>query len=345
MAAGVAHVEVKRRRAGDEEQQAVLQRAFNLRLNSRKGILPVVADVLVEGVVVLFRHLVLVAQPDGLHRVQRLGGYRGLFRLGFRFFHHIHLDGVRHEIGVLLNDAAQFPLRGVVGQSVFLIGGLEVQGDGRAGFIALGGVERVGAIAGAFPLGGTILARAARHHRHAVGHHEHAVEADAELTDEVGGDFGVLRLFQAPGELLGAGLGDGADQVDQLVAVHADAVVPDGERAGCFVCLQANAQLGAIGQQLRLLHRLETALVQRVGSVGDQLAQEDVLVRIDGMNHEVQKLPGLGLELIGLSGCGHGGSSKYRVFSQPRSISNVMTGCSRLVYFAVHFPAPALRRR
>ena len=68
----------------------------------------------------------------------------------------------------------------------------------------------------------------------AIGDHEGRVEADAELADQAGA---VLGLGQ-PGEKgFGAGTRDGAEIVDQLLPVHADAVVDHRKRAGLLVGL------------------------------------------------------------------------------------------------------------
>ena len=45
--------------------------------------------------------------------------------------------------------------------------------------------------------------------------------------------------------------------------------------------------------------RLEAQLVGGVGGVRDQLAQEDLLVAVQGVDHEVQQLLHLGLEAEG----------------------------------------------
>ena len=66
-----------------------------------------------------------------------------------------------------------------------------------------------------------------------VGDHEGAVEADAELADEVGVLFGVAGELRE--EVLGAGAGDGAEVGDEVLLVHADAGVGDGEGVVCFV--------------------------------------------------------------------------------------------------------------
>ena len=78
------------------------------------------------------------------------------------------------------------------------------------------------------------LAGHAREDRHLVGDHERGVEADAELADQLGPlrRLGCFKLFE---ERRGAGLGDGAEVLDGALAVHADAVVGDGQRAGVLV--------------------------------------------------------------------------------------------------------------
>src|SRR5699024_9751174 len=49
--------------------------------------------------------------------------------------------------------------------------------------------------------------------------------------------------------------------------------------------------------EILVAERLDSQFVQRVGSVGDQLTQEDVLVRIDRMDHQLEQLAGFRLEL------------------------------------------------
>ena len=69
-------------------------------------------------------------------------------------------------------------------------------------------------------------------HDDALGHHEGGIEADAELADQAGA---VLGLGQTRQEGLGAGAGDGAEIVDQLLPVHADAGIGDAQRVGFLV--------------------------------------------------------------------------------------------------------------
>ncbi len=86
---------------------------------------------------------------------------------------------------------------------------------------------------------------------------------------------------------------------DHVLAAHADAVVFEGYGLGVLVEGQANLQIGATFEQLRLGQRLEAQLVGGVGSVGNQFAKEDFLVRIQRMDHQVKQLLHFGLEAQG----------------------------------------------
>ena len=132
------------------------------------------------------------------------------------------------------------------------------------------------------------VAGAARLDRHLVGDDERRIEADAELADQVR----VLLLVagQLREEFARAGLGDRAEVRDHFVAVHADAVVADGERPRHGVVVDADRELGIVLEQRRIVERLEAQLVAGVGGVRDQLAQEDLAVRIQRVDHQVEEL-------------------------------------------------------
>jgi hypothetical protein len=68
---------------------------------------------------------------------------------------------------------------------------------------------------------------------YAVRDDEGAVETDAELADEVRVALGVAAEIGE--EVLGSGAGDGAEVGDQILFIHADAVVGDGEDSLLFV--------------------------------------------------------------------------------------------------------------
>ena len=94
----------------------------------------------------------------------------------------------------------------------------------------------------------------------------------------------------------------------RLLAGHADAVVTDRHRPGLGIGLDPHAQVLFIAQQRRIGQRQETQLVVGVGGVGNQLAEEDLAVAVEGMDHELQQLTNLGLEphfFRGGGGFGH----------------------------------------
>jgi hypothetical protein len=58
----------------------------------------------------------------------------------------------------------------------------------------------------------------------------------------------------------------------------------------------ADRKLRVALEQRRVRQRLEAQLVAGVRGIGDQLAQEDLLVAVERVHHQVQQLLHLGLE-------------------------------------------------
>ena len=194
-------------------------------------------------------------------------------------------------IGILADDRAQPE---TVQQLVFAFA--QMQGHFSAALRPLDHLDRVLAAAVRFPsdavLGGE--AGAARHDRHLVRDDERRVEPDPELADEMR----VLRFVagQLVEEFARAGLRDRADVLDHFLARHADAVVRDRDRARRLVERHTDLELRVAFVKRLVGERLEAQLVRRVGRVGNELAQKDLLVAVQGVNHQVQKLFDLGLE-------------------------------------------------
>ena len=88
---------------------------------------------------------------------------------------------------------------------------------------------------------------------------------------------------------------------DEVLLVHADAGVGDGEGLVLFVEFEVDARIE--GERLvGLVGEGEVAqLVERVGGVGDELAEEDLGVRVEGVDDELQELTDFGLKFA----CGH----------------------------------------
>ena len=105
--------------------------------------------------------------------------------------------------------------------------------------------------------------------------------------------FGLLQILQ---ELARARPGNGAEVLCQLGLGHANAVVPNRQRAGRCVRDDADLQDLSVVQQSWLFQCCETSLVERVGGVRNQLAQEDLLVAVQGVDHQIEDLADLGLK-------------------------------------------------
>src|SRR5205085_11457959 len=116
------------------------------------------------------------------------------------------------------------------------------------------------------------------------------IETNTELPDQSGAvGLAVLARLQAFEERAGAGAGDGTEIVDQLLAVHANAGIGNSQRRVFLVRRDADLWR-RIANQVGVRNRLVTQLVAGVGGIGDQLAQKDVGLRIDGVNHQAQQL-------------------------------------------------------
>ena len=203
------------------------------------------------------------------------------------------VDRHRHVAGLVLDDPLDAPLRrialGVVHQMQRDAGAARR----RLRQISLG--HRVAALAVGRPEPGMGAARTARDDIDLVRDHEGGIEADAELADQLGAFTGLCRL-DALHEGAGAGPGNRAERFDEIVAVHADAVVFQSQCVVVGVERQGDARTRIVGQKFRCSDRFVAQLFAGIGGVGYQLPQEDILVGIDGMHHEVQQARDIGLK-------------------------------------------------
>ena len=240
---------------------------------------------LVEVVVLLRRNVLLCPLPERHHRVERLVfGVRlilGLVRVfGFllhpRLFH-LELDRVADVVGVFLHQLLKLPR--LQEARILLVLGVSLQRHDhvRTGALALGRLHRVPVRTGGGPLPRLVGSILLGDDCHGVGHHERRVEAHAELADDVD----IVLLLHVLLELEASRLADRAEVVFQLVFVHADTVVAHGERPAGLVDLQLNCEITAAEADLFVRQRLICQLIDGVGSVRDNLTQEDLLMRIN----------------------------------------------------------------
>ena len=290
--------------AGDEEQGLVGDGALGGDGDHALGRDHLVVALLVELVVLLLRDLALLPLPEGDHGVQGLplpdilvlrlvvGG--ALLPAGVG---DLHADGEADVVGVLLHEGFQGVLLEVLAVLAGLVLGvlLDVEGDVGADGVLLTGLHGVAVHAVGLPAVGGVGAVLPRHDGDVVRDHEGGVEAHAELTDDVRRLLAALGLLA---ELQGAALGDDAQVVLQLLLVHADAVVPDGEGAVLFIGDEGDGEVLPPEAHLVIRQGEVAELVDGVAGVGDELPEEDLLMGVDGVDHQVQQALGFRLELF-----------------------------------------------
>ena len=145
--------------------------------------------------------------------------------------------------------------------------------------------------------------------RHLLGHQVRRVEADAKLANHRNVGARLERLH----ERLGARLGNRAQVVNEVGLGHPEARVANRERPVGLVGNELNVQVAAAVQDRGIRERLVANLVEGVAGVRDELAEEDVLVRVERVDDERQELVNVGREAKGLGvgrgwggGCGSG---------------------------------------
>ena len=302
----VLAVQVVRRAAGDEQQRIIGQRSLGVDGERSSRVGEVVEGLLVELVVLFLLYVGLAALPDRHHGVDGLD-LGVLFVLGLIVvasilglgllagLRNLHAHGVAHVVAVALDEVLQAVLAEELVE-VLLVGVvLQGQDDVGAVALALGLLDGVALDAVGFPGPGLVAAVGLRHHAHGLRHHERAVEAHAELADDV--DVVALLLGVLLLEGHGIGMGDGAQVAVQILLRHADAVVGHGDGAGVLVEGDVDAELILRQLDAGVGEAFEVQLVDGVRRVGDELAQEDLAIGVDGVDHQIEQLLALCLEL------------------------------------------------
>ena len=259
---------------------------------------------LVELVVLLLGDVALLPLPQGHHAVQSLPlefllVLRVLLsaallqhRMG-----HLHADGEADIVRILLHQLVQRILPQVLAVLVLLLAVLlDVHDDVGAHRLLLAGLDGVAVHAGGLPLPRLLLPVLPGNDGDLVSHHEGGIKAHAELADDIGVRGGVA--VQLLPELETAGGGDDAQIVLQLLPVHADAVIADGQQTLLLVQHQLDGKLVPANAHLIVGEAEIAQLVDGVGGVGDDLPQEDLLVGVDGVDHQIQQPFGLRLEFF-----------------------------------------------
>ena len=251
-----------------------------------------VADDVVEILVLFFGDFLFALAPQSGLVVQTFFGLFFEFALVvFRCFR-VEVNAVAHETAVLLDNVLDLPFaREIFG--VFVV--LEVKRNLGAHLVERG--FRNFEIARAFGAPQVTLRFASleRQDFDLLCDHEHGVETHTELTDEI--DAALVGIFQVLDEVLGAATSDCTQAVDQVFLVHADTVVFDNEALAFLVHRNIDAQLCAHREEAGVRKREETTLVECICCVRNQFAEENFLVAVKGVDHQVQHVANFGLEL------------------------------------------------
>ncbi|MNQ81504.1 hypothetical protein D3C85_965270 [compost metagenome] len=299
--AAVAVPHIHGRMLGHVQQLRVFAAAFHAVVRPGQRIVVVVRHRLVELAVLLFRHVRLAAGPQRIRLVHRFK-FVGLDLLALLLVPLFlgHADRQGNMVRIAAQDLAQLPAI----QQLVLVGA-QVQRHIRATARLFSGGNRELALAVRFPLDRVRRASAAAHHRDLVRHDERRIETHAELADEL--RILLLVARQLREKLPRTRTGNRAQVGHGLVARQTDPVVRNRDRAGGLVVADRDRQFAIAFQQLRLVDGLEAQLVAGIRRVRHQLAQENFLVAVQRMDHQVQQLLHLGLEPQGFGRGSRGG--------------------------------------
>ena len=298
-------VEVVGGGGGDEEQGLEGHGALGGGGDGGQGGLPVAKLLPVEAVVLFLLHLGTGALPQGHHGVDGLFLHhrlplglvvvRGILRLLLLpVVLHLHADGVADIVGILFNQGLQAAGLQVLAVGFLLAVGLDVHDDVGARLVLFAFGDGVAVRPGGLPAVGRVLPVAAGDDGDLVRHHEGGVEAHAELADDVRRAV----LFHALLELEGAAARDGAQVLLQLLGGHAHAVVRHREGPGVLVRGHNDAHVPPLDFHCVVRQGKIGQLVDGVAGVGDDLPEEDLLVGVDGVDHQVHQPLGFRFELL-----------------------------------------------
>merc|ERR1719326_369202 len=316
-ALSVAHVHVMGCALRNVQDRAELDVAFRIEVGVRERLKDVLANRLVERLVLLLRNVILGPKPDRLLRVDELPLLRFVVlrlllivivellvviaaHLGLRL---LYIDRMAHELGVLGHD-----IRNLVPAQVFRGLLLEDHGDARPaaeGRSARVFDDRERAVRGRLPdvLLRWLVGRDGRKH-HGVRDQERGVETDPELPDQPRRILFSTFLHRLQ-EVRGSRLRDRPKVVNQLLLGHAAPGVCDGERLRLLINLDTHAEFLVLTEVRRIRDRVEASFFQRVTGVGQKLTQEDVLGSVEGVDDDIHQPRNLGLNIVRLRALGH----------------------------------------
>ena len=296
--------------ARDKQHRLVAHRALGIDAHQGAGVLAVAVLFLVPCDAVVVRHLGFGPLPDrdaGVddlvlrhHTVVVLGRAVVVLFFGLKtlLVLDVHADRPADIVGVFLHQRLDLPDLQIGSVNLVVRVFLDVHDDIGPDGVAVTGRDGVAVRALAVPFHALGLAELAGDHGHLIGDHERGVKAHAELSDD--GEILILCLFAVHFalELEGTALGDDAEVVLRFRHGHADAVIAHGDGTGILVQDDVDPEIVTV-QTHRIVREGQIAeLIDCVGCVGNNLAQENLFIRVDRIDHQVEKTLGFCLELL-----------------------------------------------
>jgi len=94
--------------------------------------------------------------------------------------------------------------------------------------------------------------------------------------------------------LLRAGPGDSAEILTNLIPVHTNTTIKDGD--GSVFCVSRDADIKVLTTGRFSRGDVEPLLLECIGAVTEKFTEEDLLVRVDGLGHDVEEFACFGFE-------------------------------------------------
>ena len=211
---------------------------------------------------------------------------------------HCHLNGVANIVGVFADQFRELVLlqkhRIIFALGVFL----DVHDNVGTHAVALSFGNGISVHTGGFPLPSLFFAVLFGRHSDGIRHHERRIKAHAELANNVH----ILVLFILFGHFLAetvrTGRGDHAQIVFQVLLAHTDAVVGDRQGPRFGIGFDLDLEVAPVHPHFVIGQRQIAQFILGIAGVGDQLPQENFLVGVDRVDHQIQQTLGFGFKLF-----------------------------------------------
>ena len=202
----------------------------------------------------------------------------------------VHGDRVADVVGILLDQALEGHLIGVVFFAAVAVEvTVQMEDDRRPVLRFLAFFEGVFAASRRFPLISLRFAGLTGDDRNRIGDHEGRIEADAELADEVliriAAVLGFLQLFK---EGFRPRLGNGAEVIHQILLVHTKSVIGNGQGMAVGIGRQVDFKARVPFEEIAVSEGLIMELIDRIGGVRNEFPQENLVICINRVDHQVQ---------------------------------------------------------